>query len=30
VTAGVRAVKPGTVERSIGKARRVIDLRPKS
>jgi phenylacetate-CoA ligase len=30
VTAGVRTVKPGTVERSIGKARRVIDLRPKS
>jgi phenylacetate-CoA ligase len=30
VTAGVRTVKPGTVERSIGKARRVIDLRPRS
>jgi phenylacetate-CoA ligase len=30
VTATVRMVSPGTVERSIGKARRVIDLRPKS
>ena len=30
VTASVRAVKPGTVERSLGKAKRVIDLRPKS
>ena len=30
VTADVRTVKPGTVERSVGKAKRVIDLRPKS
>jgi phenylacetate-CoA ligase len=30
VTATVRTVKPGTVERSIGKAKRVIDLRSKS
>ena len=29
VTATVRTVKPGTVERSLGKARRVIDLRSK-
>jgi phenylacetate-CoA ligase len=29
VTAVVRTVKPGTVERSLGKAKRVIDLRPK-
>jgi phenylacetate-CoA ligase len=29
VTATVRTVKPGTVERSVGKAKRVIDLRPK-
>jgi len=29
VTAAVRIVKPGTVERSLGKAKRVIDLRPK-
>jgi phenylacetate-CoA ligase len=29
VTAAVRAVKPGEVERSAGKARRVIDLRGK-
>ena len=29
VTAAVRTVKPGTVERSLGKAKRVIDLRPK-
>jgi phenylacetate-CoA ligase len=29
VTAAVRTVKPGTVERSLGKARRVIDLRGK-
>ena len=29
VTAVVRTVKPGTVERSLGKATRVIDLRPK-
>jgi phenylacetate-CoA ligase len=29
VTAAVRAVKPGGVERSMGKARRVIDLRGK-
>jgi phenylacetate-CoA ligase len=30
VTASVRTVKPGTVERSLGKAKRVIDLRQKS
>jgi phenylacetate-CoA ligase len=30
VTAVVRTVKPGTVERSVGKAKRVIDLRSKS
>jgi phenylacetate-CoA ligase len=30
VTAEVKAVKPGTVERSAGKARRVIDMRPKN
>jgi len=29
VTAAVRTVKPGTVERSLGKAKRVIDLRAK-
>jgi phenylacetate-CoA ligase len=29
VTAAVRTVKPGTIERSIGKAKRVIDLRAK-
>jgi len=30
VTAAVRTVKPGTVERSLGKAKRVIDLRSRS
>ncbi len=30
VTATVRTVKPGMVERSLGKARRVIDLRSKN
>jgi len=30
VTAEVRAVKPGTVERSAGKAKRVIDMRTKA
>jgi phenylacetate-CoA ligase len=30
VTAAVRTVKPGTVERSLGKAKRVIDLRSVS
>jgi phenylacetate-coenzyme A ligase PaaK-like adenylate-forming protein len=30
VTTTVRAVKPGTMERSLGKAKRVIDLRSKS
>jgi phenylacetate-CoA ligase len=30
VTASVRTVKPGAVERSAGKAKRVIDLRAKS
>jgi phenylacetate-CoA ligase len=29
VTAAVRTVKPGTIERSVGKAKRVIDLRTK-
>jgi phenylacetate-coenzyme A ligase PaaK-like adenylate-forming protein len=29
VTTAVRTVKPGTIERSIGKAKRVIDLRAK-
>jgi phenylacetate-CoA ligase len=29
VTAAVRTVKPGVVGRSLGKAKRVIDLRPK-
>jgi phenylacetate-CoA ligase len=29
VTASVRTVKPGTVERSLGKAKRVVDLREK-
>jgi phenylacetate-coenzyme A ligase PaaK-like adenylate-forming protein len=29
VTADVETVKPGGVERSAGKARRVIDLRQK-
>jgi phenylacetate-CoA ligase len=30
VTATVRAVKPGSVERSLGKAKRVIDLRSRN
>ncbi len=30
VTANVRVLEPGTIERSQGKARRVIDRRPKS
>jgi len=30
VTTMVRVVTPGTIERSEGKAKRVIDLRPKS
>src|SRR5262245_30465128 len=30
VTAAVRVVEPGTIERSQGKAKRVIDRRPKS
>ena len=30
VTAEVRIVDPGTIERSVGKAKRVVDLRPKS
>jgi phenylacetate-CoA ligase len=29
VTTKVRAVEPGTLERSQGKAKRVVDLRPK-
>jgi len=30
VSATVRTVEPGTIERSLGKAKRVIDLRSKS
>jgi phenylacetate-CoA ligase len=30
VTADINTVEPGKIERSIGKAKRVIDLRPKS
>jgi phenylacetate-CoA ligase len=30
VTTTVRVVEPGTIERSQGKAKRVLDLRPKS
>jgi phenylacetate-CoA ligase len=30
VTAKVRAVVPGSIERSQGKAKRVIDKRPRS
>nr|WP_294510464.1 phenylacetate--CoA ligase PaaK [uncultured Rhodopila sp.] len=30
VTVGVRVVEPGGVERSQGKARRIVDLRPKA
>jgi phenylacetate-CoA ligase len=30
VTVGVRVVKPGAVERSQGKAKRIVDLRPKA
>jgi phenylacetate-CoA ligase len=30
VTAEVAVVEPGEVERSLGKARRIIDLRPKN
>jgi phenylacetate-CoA ligase len=30
VTAEIKTVKPGTVERSMGKAKRVIDLRAKA
>jgi phenylacetate-CoA ligase len=30
VTATVRVVEPGTIERSQGKAKRVHDLRPKA
>jgi phenylacetate-CoA ligase len=29
VTARVRVVEPGTIERSQGKAKRIVDLRPK-
>jgi phenylacetate-CoA ligase len=29
VTTKVRVVEPGTLERSQGKAKRVLDLRPK-
>jgi phenylacetate-coenzyme A ligase PaaK-like adenylate-forming protein len=27
VTADVKAVKPGAIERSVGKAKRIIDMR---
>jgi phenylacetate-coenzyme A ligase PaaK-like adenylate-forming protein len=27
ISVGVRTVKPGSIERSLGKAKRVIDLR---
>ena len=30
VTVGVRVVDPGAVERSQGKAKRVVDLRPRA
>jgi phenylacetate-CoA ligase len=30
VSAGVRVVAPGSIERSLGKARRVVDKRPKA
>jgi phenylacetate-CoA ligase len=30
VTAAVRAVSPGVIERSQGKAKRVIDKRPRN
>ena len=30
VTVGVRVVEPGGVDRSQGKAKRIVDLRPKS
>jgi phenylacetate-CoA ligase len=29
VTAEVEAVPPGGIERSLGKAKRIVDLRPK-
>ena len=29
VTADVKVVQPGNIERSMGKARRVVDKRPK-
>ena len=29
VTASVRVVEPGGIERSVGKARRIVDQRPK-
>ena len=29
VTTRVRVVEPGTIERSQGKAKRILDLRPK-
>jgi phenylacetate-CoA ligase len=29
ITASVRALEPGKLERSLGKARRIVDLRPK-
>jgi phenylacetate-CoA ligase len=30
VTTRVRVVEPGTIERSQGKAKRILDLRPKT
>ena len=30
VTAAVRVVAPGGIERSVGKARRVVDKRPRA
>jgi phenylacetate-CoA ligase len=29
VTAAVRVVQPGGIERSLGKARRIVDNRPR-
>ena len=29
ITAEVEAIPPGGIERSIGKAKRIVDLRPK-
>ena len=30
VSAGVRVVEPGGIERSLGKARRIVDKRPRA